>query len=347
MAGNLGSSTTRTLKSNLLKTWDYFYNSGGWDDYPPQVYVHANKLEPSVAPAVNTSHAVRTARILKMAAAALGLGDDISEYEQQISVFSEALQKHSWDSEAGYFSYVRHDEDGHPLEILRHPGGENFDMGLDGVTPLIAGVCTDAQEEILLGHLMDENRLWTQIGLSTVDQSAPYYRPDGYWNGAVWFPHQWFIWKTLLDLGKPEEAYRIARTALDLWKSEVEESYNCFEHFVVASGRGAGWHHFSGLSSPIVSWFAAYHRPGTLTCGLDTWVIDRQFSSDNTSLTATLRVFRKSERSTCVVVTMNPDHRYQVTWNGSPAGVIEQASGVLNVMLPCGVSEGKLLVRQL
>ncbi|HMN63194.1 MAG TPA: hypothetical protein PJ988_22700, partial [Anaerolinea sp.] len=55
LAGRLGSSTTRALQSNLLKTWDYFYNSGGWDDYPPQVYTHANRLEAVVTPGVTTA----------------------------------------------------------------------------------------------------------------------------------------------------------------------------------------------------------------------------------------------------------------------------------------------------
>ena len=35
------------MKSSLLKTWDYFYNSGGWDDYPPQVHVHRQGLKPA------------------------------------------------------------------------------------------------------------------------------------------------------------------------------------------------------------------------------------------------------------------------------------------------------------
>jgi hypothetical protein len=43
MSGRFGSSSTRTLKSTLLKTWDYWYNSGGWDDYPAQVEVHRQK----------------------------------------------------------------------------------------------------------------------------------------------------------------------------------------------------------------------------------------------------------------------------------------------------------------
>ena len=27
---------TRNLQSGLIRTWDLFYNSGGWDDYPAQ-----------------------------------------------------------------------------------------------------------------------------------------------------------------------------------------------------------------------------------------------------------------------------------------------------------------------
>jgi hypothetical protein len=50
MAGHDETSTTR-MPSGLLKTWDYFYNSGGWDDYPPQHYLTMNtKLYKTVAP---------------------------------------------------------------------------------------------------------------------------------------------------------------------------------------------------------------------------------------------------------------------------------------------------------
>ncbi len=33
------------LRSGLIRPWDYFYNSGGWDDYPPQVHVHRYGLQ--------------------------------------------------------------------------------------------------------------------------------------------------------------------------------------------------------------------------------------------------------------------------------------------------------------
>ena len=56
----------------------------------------------------------------------------------------------------------------------------------------------------------------TEIGLSVVDRRAPYYSDSGYWNGSVWMPHQWILWKGLLDNGELEPANHIVFTALNL-----------------------------------------------------------------------------------------------------------------------------------
>ncbi|MDD5350494.1 MAG: hypothetical protein PHQ12_09820, partial [Chthoniobacteraceae bacterium] len=194
LSGRDPRSATRGFRSNLLKTWDYFYNSGGWDDYPPQQYVHRNYLARFVAPMVNTAHCVRTAKILRMAAVELGIGGDVAAYDEDIALFSAAMQEHAWDEASGYFGYVCHDEAGCPAGILRHASGENFNRGLDGLSPMLGGVCTKEQVGRMLEHLRSPRELWTRIGLSTVDQSAAYYEPGGYWNGAVWMPHQWFFW---------------------------------------------------------------------------------------------------------------------------------------------------------
>jgi hypothetical protein len=238
---------------------------------------------------VTTAHAIRTAKILAAMAAKLGERRDVETYAEDVAIWSEALQRHAWDEESGYYGYVRHDAAGRPEGILRHASGANFNMGMCGAYPLFAGICTAAQEKRIVGHMMSEKRLWTRIGMTTVDQAAPYYRSDGYWNGAVWFPHQWFVWKALLDLGYADEAHRIAMTALDLWANEVDDSYGCFEHFMVDSGRGAGWHHFTSLSAPVLSWYASYYRPGRLTAGFDTVVEDCRFGEGNRSLGAELR----------------------------------------------------------
>jgi hypothetical protein len=344
LVGRYGSSTTR-MPSNLIRTWDYFYNSGGWDDYPPQRYVHEQGLEATVAPVVNTAQAIRTAKILRAAARALGTPEsahDVAEYDEDIAQLSEALQTYAWDEESGAFGYVRHDEAGEPTGILRHPSGVNFNLGLGGASPLVAGICTPDQEARLMDALMSEAHMWSRCGLSTVDRSAPYYRDDGYWNGAVWMPHQWYMWKALLDLGRADEAYRIAKTGLEVWKREVERSYNCFEHFIVQTGRGAGWHHFGGLSSPVLSWYGAYHRPGRLTTGLDAWVVSRRVGQDGRELSAELALFGQPRHTPVVIAALDPDASYAATWNGEPVPHHARVPGVVEIQLPAGDAEGQL-----
>jgi len=348
LSGSEGSgSNTRNLNSNLIQTWDYFYNSGGWDDYPPQVHVHQEKLQNIVATASNTSHMIRIAKILRMAANEIGgLAQDIKQYDQDIEMFTDSLQTYSWDEEAGYFGYVVHDENGHPLQLLRDASGTNYNMGLDGTYPLVSGICSKQQEKVILEHLQAENRLWSKIGLSTVDQSAPYFKNDGYWNGAVWMPHQWFYWKTMLDLGQTDFARTIAMRALTVWKEEVETTYNCYEHFIIESGRGAGWHHFGGLSNPILSWFAAYYTPGRVTTGFDVWIKEKKFSNENMSLQAVMNCCGKRDGKFSMIVTMNPSFTYRVCWNEEEVDYQEIDRGTLEITVESHRGEGRLVVER-
>jgi hypothetical protein len=342
--GRLGSSTMRKFKSGMLSSFDYFYNSGGWDDYPPQKFTHQNRLASRMSPVVNTAHAIRIARILGMAANALGLKADSQLYEADIASLEQSIQRYSWDEASGYFAYVVHDTAGNPTGILKYEGATNFNMGMDGVYPLVAGIGTPDQTERMLSHLKSPDQLWSPIGLSAVDQSAPYYRKDGYWNGTVWMPHQWFFWKSMLDLGESDFAWEIARRALDVWKREVDASYNCMEHFVIETGRGAGWHQFGGLSSPVLNWYAAYFRPGTLTAGFNVWIAHQEFSQDNSAMEARFKTFRDSRTGDhhSIVACMNPRYEYDVEWNGTRIASKVLFAGVLSVDLPRGEGELKL-----
>ncbi|MEQ8675298.1 MAG: hypothetical protein RLP44_21645 [Aggregatilineales bacterium] len=343
LAGRLGSSTTRDLPSNLLRTWEYFmWDSGGWDDYPAQIHTLETEITKKTTCSAITAHIIRSAHILKAIANALGFSEDIAAYQQDTDLLSDALQRFAWDDEAGYFSYVVHDDN--DIRQLRDEHGVNFNMGLDGIMPLIADVCTPEQETLMLKRLQDPERFWTRIGLSTVDQTAPYYRKDGYWNGSVWMPHQWFIWKTALDLGHGDFAYKIASTALDLWKAEVGESYYCFEHFIIGTGRGAGWHQFGGLSSPVLAWFSAYHRPGRLTTGFNIWVESQRFAADHKTFTGNLRL-TVSPRIVTVLVTMNPDASYNVMWNDEIIEYKMPHAGFLQINLPFGSDIGELRIK--
>ncbi len=328
--GQAGGSTTANLGSGLLRPWDYFYNSGGWDDYPPQKGLHAQRLEANCTPVVTTSHAIRCARLLAYTAGLLGKEEDKAQLLADAEGFTRALQEYAWDPQAGYFSYLLHDEQGKPQDFFRHESGENYNMGLDGASPLFAGACTPDQQQLLWQRLADPDRLWCPCGLSTVDQSAPYYSKEGYWNGAVWMPYQWFFFKAALDAGRGEFAWRIADTALELWCKETERSYHCFEHFMIQSGRGAGWHQFGGLSAPVTQWFASYYRPGTVTTGFDTYLRKAEFGPGNRSARLELDITRPGKTTLLLVL------EGQGPWKAEasvPVEVNRRLSGCLELTL--------------
>lgn len=345
MVGNSPYSTTRMKGSGLLQTWDYFYNSGGWDDYPPQ---HALRDKASVTPVVTSAYYIRAAKILRLAAKELGFKKDIKEYEQIITQLSNALHTHSWDEESGYFGYVSHDSDGNAKGIYRYKDGSNFNKGLDGISPLIANISSKERTDTMINHIFSPYEMWTKVGISTVDQSAPYYRRDGYWNGAVWFPHQWMIWKALLDLGKGEKAYQIATTALNTWEKECKESYYTFEHFIISSERGAGWHQFSGLSSPLLNWYAAYYRIGKVSTGFEVWISENHFNHNYTQYQAQIAFDDSTvphERT--ILVCMNPEKNYRVTFNGKTVKCKVYHQGLLEITLPSTNKMGKLRIESI
>lgn len=264
------SDGAEQMKSGVLKTWHIFYNSGGWDDYPPQDYVlneagHTVRHSSTTAPAITTSLAVLIAKIMKNISHVFGITENDALFDRDIERYSSAIQKYLWDEDAGYYSYLVHGEDGEPKGFLRYSDGTNYNCGLDGVYPYIAGISDGPQSEKILDNI--KNGLMTEYGISAVDTRAPYYSESGYWNGSVWFPHQWILMRALLDRGESALAVKIAKTALSVWKREVERSYSCFEHVMIKNGRGAGFHQFSGLSSPVLSMFETLYTPGTVTGG--------------------------------------------------------------------------------
>ncbi len=343
LLGRLGSSTTRKRPDGLLATWDYFYNSGGWDDYPPQKFVHQQNLTGAATPIVNSSHAIRCAKLLRQAAIELGHSEDCAEYDRDIESLSRAIQQYSWDPVAGYFGYVMHDAAGDPSGILRAADGSNFNMGLDGVMPLLAGICTPDQQQRILEHMFSEKHLWTSVGITTVDQSASYYSPDGYWNGSVWFAHQWFLWKTMLDLGRGDLAVRIAKTALEVWKQVTDSTYDCMEHFYPRLPFGAGWVQFSSLSSPALSWFSALYTPGRITCGFDTWIRFCEFRNGNKQLHLRLALAKaETNKEHSILACMPAEFKYRVYWNGGLVSHEVVHDGLLQIQIPGNEKIGEL-----
>ena len=334
LAGKVRGSTTAKLKSGLTTTYDYFYSTSGMDDYPPQVAMMDRNIRDSTAPVISTAQLIRCGKILSMVASKLGKAEDVAVYSEDIEKLTNALTEYSWDKESGYFSYVLHDKEYNPTGFMLSDDGENLNKGLDGIYPIIAGACNDEQREAILGHLKSEKEMLCPYGISAVDMTAGYFMVNGYWNGNVWFPHQWFIWKSMLDLAESDFAYTIAKLALDIWKREVDYSYYTFEMVSVVTGRGGWFHNFGGLSTPITMWSNAYFKAGTFNTGFDTWVDKVNFSEDNSKLCADITYFGKNKKFT-VIATMNDDENknYKVMLDGKEIEYNERFKGTLEITI--------------
>lgn len=343
LAGKINGSTTAKFKSGMTTTFDYFYNCSGMDDLPPQKAMYQENIQRVCAPVISSSQVIRTAKMLKTVAEHLGKDEDAAVYQADIDRLTTALQKWSWDEQCGYFSYVVHDKDGYPQAQLRTSDGENLNKTMDGIYPLMAGAVTEAQKERILGHLKSDTELFTPVGISAVDRTAGYYLPNGYWNGNVWLSHQWFVWKTMLDLGETDFAYRIAETALNAWKREVEYSYYTFEMFSIETGRGGWFHNFGGLSAPINLWSAAYFTPGTYQSGFDTFCERAAF---NDTYTAFCGCFTNTGAyDGALLVVMAENGSYSVTLNGAPAVFTVRFDGMLEIALPKGSKNAEIRVQ--
>jgi hypothetical protein len=210
---------------------------------------------------------------LREIASFYGFNDEFSEY---IDKTSNSIEKYLWNEETGYYSYLVHDDNGNAKEFLKYSDGSDYNLGFDGVYPVVAGVSSEDRRKRVIDNA--KTGLITKYGLSVVDTRASYFSKTGYWNGSVWVPHGWILWNSLLDQGEVELADTLSKAYLDKWAEEVEESYSFFEHFMLLNGRGAGYHNFSGLSSPMLDFYSAYFKDGNLSCGFETLIISKSDS---------------------------------------------------------------------
>ncbi len=315
LAGKIRNSTTAKFKSGLLTTYDYFYSSSGMDDYPAQMAMKRDELRDTAAPVITTAQVIRFGKILSIMADKLGKERDVDEYAEDVARLTQALNKYSWDSDSGYYSYVIHDKSYEPVGQYKTADGENLNKGLDGIYPIIAGVCDEEQREKIISHLMNEKDMHSPFGISAVDMTASYYTVNGYWNGNIWFPHQWFIFKSMLDMGEGDVARDIAHMALNIWKREVESTYYTFEMVNTVTGCGGWFHNFGGLSTPINMWLKAYYSPGTVNVGFDTYLESVKYSEDFTEADIALTYYGKNEKFTLLAV-MAEGEEYTVTLDG-------------------------------
>ncbi|BDD11974.1 hypothetical protein FUAX_44060 (plasmid) [Fulvitalea axinellae] len=329
--------------TGLPLPWDYTDNSGGWTDYPAQDYAKDKVLLGQTAPAILPAHLIRISKIMKQAADMLNKSDDKQKFDKNIKTLSKGLNDNAWDKASGYYGYLVHDsKNKRPIGVLRNDKGENLNMGLDGAYPIITGECDKRQTKAILANLKSESELWSPTGLRNVSQSASYCQSDRRWNGAVSFAHQWFFWKSMLDLGETEFAAKIAETALTTLSEETASSHNVYGHYLPQTGRGFGYPRATGYVSPALSWHQAYFTPGTVTGGFDCWTKELKTNEDATELEATVSFAESGKTKRGLVISMNSGRKYEFTVNDNNYEAQMLWPGTYTLSLPKGTKTVKI-----
>jgi hypothetical protein len=93
----------------------------------------------------------------------------------------------------------------------------------------------------------------------------------------------------------------------------------------------------------VLNWYGAYHRPGRLTVGFDTWIESLSVAPDDTALSARLQHFGAPHHAPVALVTLKPG-TYTATWNGQPLPVTMRYPGTLEVQFPAGARAGELAI---
>jgi hypothetical protein len=227
-----------------------------------------------------------------------------------------------------------HNKTGEPKNFLRYKDGSNYNQGLDGAYPYIAGVSSKERGKQVLQNI--KQGLLTSVGVSVVDTRASYFSKTGYWNGSVWIPHQYILFLSLLDRGEITLAKKIASILLNIWQKECFSTYNSFEHFMIANGRGAGFPQFSGLSSPVLAFFETFYVKNTVTVGFETAVISKQA----TKLGITFKTVTEVDTA-YAIVTLNDAYNYSFTVNGKSVKAKALNKGAYAVKLQVGETQVK------
>ena len=105
-----------------------------------------------------------------------------------------------------------------------------------------------------------------------------------------------------------------------------------------SNGRGAGFHHFSGLSTPVLMFFESLYTPATVTTGFDTVIRKKSVNKDSTAI-------KVDAVSNCdgavMIVCMSDKCKYKFTVNGKTVRSKRLTDGAYAISLG---KKGKKLV---
>jgi hypothetical protein len=238
-----------------------------------------------------TALAVRQLKILRIFASLLGEEDDFSS---KIETVENTLNERYWSAPHRIYLDRLADEE----KLLEIPW-------IYGCLPLFSGSVPGERLPVLLEKL---KQYQTPSGFMIIEPDSPYFRNEGYPNGSIWPPLQYFFWKTMIGLGRMADARAIAEGYLELFDRNHRETLCCWEQFRADTGRGAGNSRFSGFQTSILGIRRAHRVYGAVQAGYDILIESVRLHPDGAALRLRAPFFAGH---TGISIVLQPDTVYE------------------------------------
>ncbi len=329
--GRTPGSVVNEGNDGLLSTYAYCYNLG-IDDHPIQRWAeHNNITRKGLYSIILMAQVLRIAKIMRNIAFLLDKHADVEQYSQDIDLLSGIIDEKMWDKKSRLYGWLYRNGDKVEPLVLDGCAGDQSSCTF---FPLFSGLCSHKQE--LLEHLLNPDRFLTPFGISSVDMSAPYYDPNGYWNGGIWPVMQWYIWRGLLEAGEIKTARQVAMKILKTWNQGFKDKRYLGEHFRINSESMSGVPNFGGLSAVLIPMYEAYFGKYQVTTPYDVIILNKSLNKESDTVSLSLSApFLAVEEYSFLINMGQHNKEYQIIINDQPHGkYLSNEFGHISAKLP-------------
>jgi hypothetical protein len=186
-------------------------------------------------PDVN-SMLVMEEKSLAAIAGILGYKNESVEWEQKSLMRSALINKYLWDDSTQFYYNVNKND--HSFTFKKK--NDLLIKEIIGFLPLWAGISDKEQTDQLMKSLLNKKEFWRNFGIPTLSAKEDYYNPIGYWNGPIWVPWQYLIFRGLLDYGFKAEAKELSEKVANNIIHQLKTDHYFWE-FYSADDNQAGW----------------------------------------------------------------------------------------------------------
>ncbi len=180
---------------------------------------------------------VKEANSLAHMAEELDNNDDYKMFTADARKRTELINKYMWDPETEFYYQVNKNDRTFTFK-------KKNDLKRKEIVAFLAlwsGVASKEQAAALVKHLTDPKEFWRNYGIPSLSADDPYYNPIGYWNGPVWVPWNYLVFRGLIDYGYKKDAKELAERVLKNVDYQLKTNH-WFWEFYSADDLQAGWH---------------------------------------------------------------------------------------------------------